>query len=103
VFLTKILKKIQREVWITPQFYVPIGIGLCVFFLPATFILGFELCTTRQDSVPDATTALLWAALGFSIFILLIGLSLVFFGTRWSAVPGTFLHRITHLRSVRRG
>jgi hypothetical protein len=102
VFLSKTLKQVRKVIWDNPQFHAHIGLGVCVFFLPATFILGFEWCMARPDSFPGAAIVLPWA-MGCSVFVLLIGLSLVFLGTRWSAIPGTFLHRITHWRNVRRG
>jgi hypothetical protein len=84
VFLSKTFKQVRKVVWENPQFHAHIGLGVCVFFLPATFILGFELCSSRPDRFPGAAIVLPWAV-GLSVFVLLIGLSLVFFGTRWSA------------------
>jgi hypothetical protein len=102
VFPSKILKKVRHEVWRAPLFYGTIGIALCVFFLPATLLLGIEWGNSWEDRFPGAAIVLPWAT-GFSVFFLLIALSLVFFAMRWSAIPGTFLHRITHFRDVRRG
>jgi hypothetical protein len=85
----------------SPQFYGGIGLTVVIVFLPLTLDLLIEWRFHTHDMVPGADLVLP-AALVISFAILLVGIAILFLGTKYASTPGSFLYRATHIYEGRR-